>query len=53
MLRTIAESLETIGRFIVFLEEPVRNIFKKPYCFTQVLDEIEHLGVNSLPDCFT
>ena len=52
MLRTIAEALETIGRFIVFLGELIRSIPRKPYRFTQVLSEIEHLGVNSVPIIF-
>ena len=48
MLRKLAKTLETLGRFFVFLGEIVRSIPKKPSRFTQCLGEIEHLGVNSV-----
>ena len=40
--------LETIGRFVVFLGEILRSIFRKPSRFVRCLGEIEHLGVNSV-----
>ena len=48
MLRNLARTLETLGRFFVFLGEVIRCIPKKPSRFTQCLAEIEHLGINSI-----
>jgi len=48
MLQKLAETFETLGRFVVFLGEILRSIFKKPSRFNQILGEIEHLGVNSV-----
>jgi len=48
MLQKMAETFETLGRFVVFLGEILRSIFKKPSRFNQILGEIEHLGVNSV-----
>ena len=48
MLKSIAETLETLGRYFVFLGEILCGIPKKPSRFAQCLNEIERLGVNSV-----
>jgi len=48
MLQNIAGTFETLGRYLAFLGEIARSIPKKPSRFTQVLADIEHLGVNSI-----
>jgi len=52
MLRNIIQTLETLGRFVVFLGEILRSIPKKPSRFSRILSEIEHIGVNSVPIIF-
>ena len=52
MLQNLAQTLETLGRFFVFLGEILRSIPKKPSRVTECLGEIEHLGVNSIPIIF-
>jgi len=52
MLRNLAEKLETLGRFFVFLGDILRSIPKKPFRISQSLYEIERLGVNSVPIIF-
>ena len=52
MLRNLRETLETLGRYFVFLGEILRSIPKRPSRFGQCLGEIEHLGVNSVPIIF-
>ena len=48
MLANLAQKLDVLGRFVVFLGELVRCFPKKPSRFSQVLGEIENLGVNSI-----
>ena len=48
MLGKLGSTLETLGRFVVFLGEILRSIPKKPSRFIRILSEIEHLGVNSV-----
>ena len=48
MLRNLALTFETLGRYFAFLGEILRCIPKKPSRFSQCLYEIEHLGVNSI-----
>ena len=48
MLKNIAQALETVGRYFAFLGETIRCIPKRPYRITQCLNEIEHIGVNSI-----
>ena len=48
MLRNLAENLDALGRYIVFLGEILRSIPKKPSRLAQCLVEIERLGVNSI-----
>jgi len=48
MLRKLAQILETLGSYLVFLWEIARSIPRKPSRFTLCLAEIEHLGVNSI-----
>jgi len=52
MLGNIITTLETFGRYIVFLGEIIRSIPKKPSRIVQCLGEIERLGVNSVPIIF-
>jgi len=48
MLKQLTGTLETLGRYFVFLGEILRSIPKKPSRFNQCLSEIEHIGVNSV-----
>ena len=48
MLRNILITLETLGRFVVFLGEILRCFIKKPFRIVRILSEIEHIGVNSV-----
>jgi phospholipid/cholesterol/gamma-HCH transport system permease protein len=52
MMKRLAETFETLGRFVLFLWEILRSIFKKPSRVALSLAEIEHLGVNSVPIIF-
>ena len=52
MLKNLGQTLETLGRFFVFLGEILRCIPKKPSRFVECLGEIEHIGVNSIPIIF-
>jgi phospholipid/cholesterol/gamma-HCH transport system permease protein len=51
-MRSLIETLDTLGRYVVFLGEILRSIPKKPFRFTQCLIEIENLGVNSVSIIF-
>jgi len=48
MFQNLVQSLDTLGRFFVFIGEILRSIPKKPSRFAQCLQEIEHIGVNSV-----
>ena len=48
MLRSIIGTLESLGRYVVFLGEIVCCIPKKPSRLAQCLEEIERIGVNSI-----
>ena len=48
MLHRLKDTLDTLGRFVVFLGEILRSITKKPSRIKRILGEIEHLGVNSV-----
>jgi len=48
MLRNLGSSLETLGQYFVFLGEVLRSFFRRPSRFSQIMLEIEHLGVNSV-----
>ena len=48
MIQSLIQSMETLGRFLVFLGEIIRSAPRKPSRITQCLAEIEHLGVNSV-----
>ena len=52
MLRNLARTLETLGHFFAFLGEVLSCIFKRPSRFSQCLNEIERIGVNSVPIIF-
>ena len=52
MLKNLSATLETLGRFFVFLGEIIRCIFKRPSRFSQCLTEIERIGVNSIAIIF-
>ena len=52
MLDHLSQSLETLGRYFVFLGEITRSFFKRPSRVNQILAEIEHLGVNSVAIIF-
>ena len=52
MLRSPVKSLDTFGRYFVFLGEILRSIPKKPSRLQQCLMEIENIGVNSVPIIF-
>jgi len=49
MIRGVAGTLETFGRYIVFLGEVLRSIPKKPSRFARCLVELERVGVESVP----
>jgi len=48
MGRYISEKLDLLGRYFAFLGELLRCMVKRPFYMHQYLNEIEHLGVNSL-----
>jgi phospholipid/cholesterol/gamma-HCH transport system permease protein len=48
MLKNLTGTLESLGRYFVFLGEILRCVSKKPSRFTQCLSEMERLGVNSV-----
>ncbi|MCL2479075.1 MAG: ABC transporter permease, partial [Treponema sp.] len=45
----LEKNLETAGRYFCFLGETFASIFKKPFQINQFVNELEHLGVNSVP----
>ena len=49
ILKTIEKNLETLGQYFAFLGEVLLSIFKRPFRITQYMNEIEHLGINSVP----
>lgn len=49
MLYNLTKKIEEVGRYFGFLGELVRNSAKRPFRFSLYIDEIEHLGVNSIP----
>jgi len=48
MGKIISEKLETVGRYFAFLGELFRCVPKRPFHLSQYVNEIEHLGINSL-----
>jgi len=48
MGKFIFEKLETLGRYFEFLGNLLKCFTKRPFHLTQYLNEIEHLGVNSI-----
>ena len=48
MLRTLTDTLESLGRYFVFLGEILLSVPKKPSRFAQCMDEIERIGVHSI-----
>lgn len=52
MRQTLKRILDSFGRYMVFLGDILRCIPKKPSRFLRCLEEIEHLGVNSIPIIF-
>jgi phospholipid/cholesterol/gamma-HCH transport system permease protein len=44
----LAEKLEAVGHYFIFVGEVIRCTVKRPFRFPQYLMEIEHLGINSL-----
>lgn len=52
MITTIKESIEATGRYFSFVGEVLASGFKRPFRFTRYVQEIEHLGVNSVPIIF-
>ena len=52
MFRNVVLALETLGRYFVFLGEIIRCIHKRPSRFNQCVNEIEHIGVNSITIIF-
>ncbi|MCL2374116.1 MAG: ABC transporter permease [Treponema sp.] len=51
-MQKITETLETLGRYIVFLGEIFLSIFRRPSRFAQVLKELERIGVDSISIIF-
>ena len=49
MFGFIIKRLETAGRYFCFLGEVFLSIFKRPFQFGQYVNELERLGVNSVP----
>jgi phospholipid/cholesterol/gamma-HCH transport system permease protein len=45
----LMKRLETLGRYFYFLGEVFGSFLKRPFRFSLYLNEIEHLGVNSVP----
>jgi phospholipid/cholesterol/gamma-HCH transport system permease protein len=52
MLSNLSSSLETLGHYFVFVGEIIRSFFKRPSRVSQIMAEIEHLGVNSVAIIF-
>jgi phospholipid/cholesterol/gamma-HCH transport system permease protein len=48
MGKYIAQKLDVVGRYFAFLGEVLKCVTKRPFHMNQYLNEIEHLGVNSL-----
>lgn len=48
MLKKLLGKIEEVGRYFAFIGEILRSIVKRPFHFSLYLDEIEHLGVNSM-----
>ena len=48
MGKVISEKLETLGQYFAFLGELFRCAMRRPFHVGQYLNEIEHLGINSL-----
>jgi len=48
MGKLISEKLDLLGRYFAFLGELLRCTVRRPFYANQYLNEIEHLGVNSL-----
>ncbi|MDR0443924.1 MAG: ABC transporter permease [Treponema sp.] len=44
----ISQRLEVVGKYFVFLGELLKCTVKRPFHLNQYLNEIEHLGINSL-----
>jgi phospholipid/cholesterol/gamma-HCH transport system permease protein len=49
MFHNLKERFETLGRYFVFVGEILTALFKRPFHFSRYLNEIELLGLNSVP----
>ncbi|MDR0655067.1 MAG: ABC transporter permease [Treponema sp.] len=49
MFHNLKERLEILGRYFVFVGEVLTALFKRPFHFSRYLNEIELLGLNSVP----
>ena len=52
MFQNLSRILDSFGHYLAFLGEILRSIPKKPSRLSRCLEEIEHLGVNSIPIIF-
>jgi phospholipid/cholesterol/gamma-HCH transport system permease protein len=49
MLQELKTKLEILGQYFVFVGEILIALFKRPFRFSRYLNEIEILGINSVP----
>ena len=49
ILQLLGKILESLGRYLSFLGEVAASVFKRPFQINQFVNELEHLGVNSVP----
>jgi phospholipid/cholesterol/gamma-HCH transport system permease protein len=49
MFSNIVKKLEILGRYFTFVGEMFSSFFKRPFHIALYINEIEHLGVNSVP----
>jgi phospholipid/cholesterol/gamma-HCH transport system permease protein len=52
MFHNLKERLEVLGRYFSFVGEIITALFKRPFHFSQYLNEIELLGLQSVPIVF-
>jgi phospholipid/cholesterol/gamma-HCH transport system permease protein len=52
MFHELKNRLETLGRYFSFVGEIITALFKRPFHFSQYFNEIELLGINSVPIIF-
>lgn len=52
MLDTLKNTVEKTGRYFAFVGEVLSSGFRKPFRVVRYFEEIEHLGVNSVPVIF-